>query len=58
MHLSVDNTFHSSGEVLQKCGILVQTEKSAESSDGDCACHMFSPEKTVGHLRSNFITPR
>ena len=38
------------------CGILLQFEKAAESSDEDRTCHMFSLEKTAAHLKTNFIT--
>ena len=56
MHLSTDNTFHSSGKAVQKSGILLQIGKSAESSDGDGACHMFNLQKTEIHMKNNFIT--
>ena len=58
MYFSTDNTFHSSGVAVEKCGILLQIEKVADSNDGDRTCHMFSLEKAVAHLKSNFITPR
>ena len=55
MHFSAENTFHRSGEIVQKYGILVQNEKAAESSAGDHTCHMFGLEETVVHLKSNFM---
>ena len=43
---------------MGECVILLQFEKADESSDGDHTCHLFSLEKAVGHLKTNFITPR
>ena len=36
--LSTDNTLQGSGRAVGKSGILLQTEKEAERSDGDLTC--------------------
>ena len=43
---------------MEKCDILLQIEKAAESSDGDRTGHVFSIGKAVARFKSNFITPR
>ena len=47
---SADNTLHGSGRTVEKSGILLQTEKVAEASNGNLACYVFSLEDTVAHL--------
>ena len=49
--LSTDNTLHSSGRAVES-GILLQIEKTLETSDGDLKCYMFSLEDAVAHLSS------
>ena len=58
MYFSTDNTFHSSGVAVKICGILLQIEKAAESSNGYRPCHIFTLENKVAQMKSNFITPR
>ena len=47
---STDNTLHGSGRAVEKSGILLQTEKAAEASDGDFTSYMFRLEDVVAHL--------
>ena len=47
---STDNTLHGSGKAVGKIGILLQTEKAAETSDGNLTCYVFSLENAVAHL--------
>ena len=47
---STDNTLHGSGMAVEKSGILLQTEKVPEASDGDLICCMFSLEDAVAHI--------
>ena len=47
---STDNTLHGSGRAVEKSGILLQTEKAAEASDGDFTSYMFRLEDAVAHL--------
>ena len=47
---STDNTLHGSGMAIEKSGILLQTEKVPEASDGDLICCMFSLEDAVAHI--------
>ena len=48
--LSTNNTLHSSGMAVEKSGILLQIEKTAETSNGDLTCYVFSLEDSVAHL--------
>ena len=45
-----DNTLHCSGRAVEKSGILLQIEKTPETSGGDLTCHVFSLEDAVAHL--------
>ena len=47
---STDNALHGSGRVVEKPGILLQTEKVPETSNVDLTCHVFSLEDAVAHL--------
>ena len=47
---STDNTLHGSSRTVEKSGILLQTEKAPETSDGDITCYVFSLEDAVAHL--------
>ena len=47
---STNNTFHGIGKAVEKSGILLQTEKAGETSDGDLTCYVFSLEDAVAHL--------
>ena len=46
---STDNTLHGS-KTVEKSGILLQTEKVPETSNGDLTCYMFSVENAVEHF--------
>ena len=45
-----NNALHGSGMIVEKSGILLQTEKAPENSGGDPVCYVFSPEDSVAHL--------
>ena len=45
-----DNTLHGSGRAVEKSGILLQIEKTPETSGGDLTYHVFSLEDAVAHL--------
>ena len=47
---SADNTLQGSGRTVEKCGILLQTEKVPETTNGDLICHVFSLEDAMAHL--------
>ena len=47
---STDNTLHSSGETVEKSGILLQIENVPETSNCDLTCYVFSLEDAVAHL--------
>ena len=47
---SADKSLHGSGRAVEKSGILLQTEKAAEASDGDFTSYMFRLEDVVAHL--------
>ena len=47
---STDNTLHGNGRTVEKSGILLQTEKIPETSNGDLTCYVFSLEDAVVHL--------
>ena len=49
-HSSTDNTLHGSVWTVEKSGILLQTEKVPETSNGDLTCYMFSLEDAIAHL--------
>ena len=49
-HICTDNTLHGSGWAVKKSGILLQIEKSTETSDGNLTCYVFSLEDAVTHL--------
>ena len=44
------NALHDSGRTVEKSGILLQTEKVPETSNGNIACYVFSLEDAVAHL--------
>ena len=46
---STDNTFHDSGGKVEKSGILLQIEKTAERSDCDLTCYVFSLEDALAY---------
>ena len=48
--LSTNSTLHSSGMAVEKSGILLQIEKTAETSNGDLTCYIFSLEDAVAYL--------
>lgn len=50
---STDNTLDDSGRLLEKSGVLLQIEKTAESSDDNLRCHEFIVEDVVIHLAIN-----
>ena len=45
-----ENTLHGSSRAVEKTGILLQTEKTPEASNGDLTCYVFSFEDAVAHL--------
>ena len=47
---STANTLNSSGRLLEKSGVLFQTEKAAKSSDDDPKYHVLSLEDAVAYL--------
>ena len=47
---TTDNALHCSGRIIEKSGILLQTEKVPEASDGDLTCYVFSLEDALAHL--------
>ena len=47
---SADKSLHGSGRAVEKSGILLQTEKVSEASNGDLTCYMFRLEHAVAHL--------
>ena len=47
---STDNTLHGSVWTVEKSGILLQTEKVPETSNGDLTCYVFSLEDAIAHL--------
>lgn len=48
--VSVDNSLHGSGRIVDRSGILLQIERAAEQSDDDLLCYVFSLEDAVAHL--------
>lgn len=50
--MNADNALHGSGRAVEK-SILPQIEKTAERSDGDLTCHMFSYEEAVVYLATS-----
>ena len=50
---TTDNTLHGSGRAVEKSGILLQTEKAPETSNGDLICYVFSLEDAVAQLSVN-----
>ena len=48
--LSADNTLHGSDWAVEKSGILFQTEKAAEASNGGLTYYVVSLEDAVTHL--------
>ena len=53
---SINNTLRGSGRTVEKCGILLQTEKVPEASGGDLTCYVFSLEDAVAHLSINKLS--
>ena len=51
--LSTNNTLHGSGRIVEKSGILLQTEKVLEANNGDLTCYIFSLEDALAHLSTN-----
>ena len=47
---STDNSLHGSIRKVEKSGILLQIEKSPETSDGDLTCYVFSLEDAAADL--------
>ena len=47
---STDNTLRADSRTVENSDILLQTEKAAETSDGDLTCYVFSLEDAVAHL--------
>lgn len=47
---STDNTLNDSGRLLEKSGVLLQIEKTAESSDDDPKYHVLSLADSVAYL--------
>ena len=45
-----DNTLHGSGTAVEKSGILLQTEKVAETNNSDLTCYVFSLDNAVALL--------
>ena len=54
-HSSTDNTLHGSDRAVVESGILLQTEKVPETSNGDLTCYVFSLADAVAHL--SFTNP-
>ena len=50
---STDNNLHGSGRAVEKSGILLQTEKVPEISNGDLISYVFSLEDALAHLSIN-----
>ena len=48
--LSIDNTIHGSGRIVEKSGILLQIEKVPEASNGDLTCYVFKLEDALAHF--------
>ena len=48
---STGNTLHGSGRTVEKSGMLLQTQKVPETSNGDLTCYVFRLEDAVAHLR-------
>ena len=46
---SIDNTPHGNSRAMEKSGILLQIEKTPETS-GNLTCYLFSLEDAVAHL--------
>ena len=47
---STDNTVNGIGRTVEKSGILLQTKKVPETSNGDLACYVFSLEDLVANI--------
>ena len=47
---SIHNTLHGTSRAVEKTGILLQIEKSPETSGDDLTCYEFSFEDAVAHL--------
>ena len=47
---SSNNILHGSCRAVEKSGILLQIEKTAETSGGDLTSYVFSLEDAVAHL--------
>ena len=50
---SNDNRLHGSGRTVERSGILLQIERTADASDGDLICYVFSLEDAVAHLNTS-----
>ena len=44
------NTLRGSGRIVEKRALVLQIEKTPETSDGDLMCYVFSLEDVVAHL--------
>ena len=47
---SIGNTLHGCARAVEKSGILLQTKKVPEASNGDLTCYVFSLEDAEAHL--------
>ena len=52
---SNDNQLHGSGRTVERSGILLQTERAADASDGDLVCYVFLLEDAVAHLNTSSV---
>ena len=50
---SNDKQLHGSGRTVERRGILLQIERTADASDGDLICYVFSLEDAVAHLNTS-----
>ena len=48
-----DNRLHGSGEAVERSCILLEIERTADASDGDLICYVFSLEDAVPHFNTS-----